>query len=41
MILMTKIHVFKQGVHDPDDKAVVIYDNHPQDGNDIFNFIGE
>lgn len=37
----TKIHVFKQGVHDADDKAVVIYDNHPQDGNDIFNFIGE
>ena len=37
----TKIHVFKQGVHDSDDKAVVIYDNHPQDGNDIFNFIGE
>lgn len=37
----TKIHVFKQRVHDSDDKAVVIYDNHPQDGNDIFNFIGE
>ena len=37
----TKIHVFKQGVHDSDDKAVVIYDNHPQDGNDILNFIGE
>ena len=37
----TKIHVFKQGVHDSDDKEVVIYDNHPQDGNDIFNFIGE
>ena len=37
----TKIHVFKQRVHDSDDKAVVIYDNHPQDGNDILNFIGE
>lgn len=37
----TKIHVFKQGVNDSDDKAVVIYDNHPQDGNDILNFIGE
>ena len=37
----TKIHVFKQGVNDFDDKAVVIYDNHPQDGNDILNFIGE
>lgn len=37
----TKIHVFKQRVHDSDDKAVVIYDNHPQDGNDIFNFIGK
>ncbi len=37
----TKIHAFKQGVNDSDDKAVVIYDNHPQDGNDIFNFIGE
>lgn len=36
-----KIHVFKQRVHDSDDKAVVIYDNHPQDGNDILNFIGE
>lgn len=37
----TKIHVFKQRVNDSDDKAVVIYDNHPQDGNDILNFIGE
>ena len=37
----TKIHVFKQGVNESDDRAMVFYDNHPQDGNDIFNFIGE
>lgn len=37
----TKIHVFKQGVHDSDDKAVVIYDNHREINSKYIHFIGE
>ena len=37
----TKIHVFKQGVHDSDDKAVVIYNNHREINSKYIHFIGE
>ena len=40
-IVDTKIHVFRKEVHESDDKAVVIYDNHPQDGNNPIIFMGE
>lgn len=37
----TKIHVFKQGVNDSDDKAVVIYNNHREINSKYIHFIGE
>lgn len=37
----TKIHVFKRGVNESGRNSKIIFDNHPQDGNDILNFIGE
>ena len=37
----TKIHVFKQGVNDSDDKAVVIYNNHREKNSKYIHFIGE
>ena len=37
----TKIHVFKQGVNDSDDKAVVIYNNHRDINSKYIHFIGE
>lgn len=37
----TKIHVFKQGVHDSDDKAVVIYNNHREINSKYIHFVGE
>ena len=37
----TKIHVFKRGVNESGRNSKIIFDNHPQDGNEILNFIGE
>lgn len=37
----TKIHVFKQGINESGRKAIIVFDNHPQDGKNILNFIGE
>lgn len=37
----TKIHVFKQGVNDSDDKAVVIYNNHREINSKYIHFVGE
>ena len=37
----TKVHVFKQGIHDSDDKAVVIYNNHRDINSKYIHFIGE
>ena len=40
-IVNTKIHVFKQGIHEDDEKAVVIYNNHSDIYSEDISFIGE